>query len=92
MPQSFNDVIITMQRHKEALLYMQCKDKFLLQSVVAGPCTTAKYITPEMFNKESGNYVEDCKLKVVYVPPQVPLHVRQGSLEGSSPTALVFKI
>ncbi|KAK4709918.1 hypothetical protein R3W88_004431 [Solanum pinnatisectum] len=77
MPQSSNDVIITMQRHKEAPLYMQCKDIFLLQSV--------------MFNKESGNYV-DCKLKVVYVPPQVPLHVRQGSEEGSSPTALLNNI
>lgn len=37
MPQSSNDVIITMQWHKEAPLYMQFKDKFLLQSVVAGP-------------------------------------------------------
>ncbi|KAH0720156.1 hypothetical protein KY289_005461 [Solanum tuberosum] len=45
-----------------------------------------------MFNKEPGNYMEDCKLKVVYVPPQVQLHVKEGSEEGSSPRALVFKI
>jgi len=37
MPQFSNDVIITMQRHKKAPLHMQCKNKFLLQSIVVGP-------------------------------------------------------
>lgn len=31
---------------------MQCKDKFLLQSVVASPGATAKDITPEMVTLE----------------------------------------
>lgn len=37
-----------MQAQKEAPTDMQCKDKFLLQSVVVSPGTTAKDITPEM--------------------------------------------
>jgi len=40
--------VVTMQGQKEAPPDMQCKDKFLLQSVVASPGATAKDITPEM--------------------------------------------
>lgn len=89
MPRSTCDVIVTMQAQKEAPPDMQCKDKFLLQSVVASPGTMAKDITPEMFNKESGNHVEECKLRVAYVPPQPPSPVREGSEEGSSPRASI---
>jgi hypothetical protein len=39
-----------MQGQKEAPPDMQCKDKFLLQSVVASPGATTKDITPEMVN------------------------------------------
>lgn len=39
---------MTMQAQKEAPADMQCKDKFLLQSVVTSPGTTAKDVTPEM--------------------------------------------
>ncbi|KAJ0559484.1 putative vesicle-associated membrane-protein-associated protein [Helianthus annuus] len=79
-------VKFTMQAQKEAPPDMQCKDKFLLQSAVAPAGTSAKDITPELFNKESGNKVEECKLKVNYVPPkQPPSPVREGSEEGSSP-------
>ena len=39
---------VTMQAQKEAPIDMQCKDKFLLQSVVAAPGATAKDITAEM--------------------------------------------
>ncbi|XP_022733847.1 vesicle-associated protein 1-2-like [Durio zibethinus] len=88
LPRSTCNVIVTMQAQKEALPDMQCKDKFLLQSVVASPGATPKDITPEMFNKESGHHVEECKLRVVYVaPPQPPSPVREGSQEGSSPGA-----
>ncbi|KAF5470044.1 hypothetical protein F2P56_010591 [Juglans regia] len=79
-----------MQAQKEAPPDMQCKDKFLLQSVVASPGATVKEITPEMFNKESGHNVEESKLRVVYVaPPRPPSPVREGSEEGSSPRASV---
>lgn len=38
------------------------------------------------FTKEAGNVVEECKLRVVYVPPpQPPSPVPEGSEEGSSP-------
>ncbi|KAK9061067.1 hypothetical protein SSX86_018247 [Deinandra increscens subsp. villosa] len=83
-------VLVTMQSQKEAPLDMQCKDKFLLQSAVARPGTTPKDITPELFNKDSGNQVEECKLKVNYVAPQQPPSpVREGSKEGSSPRASI---
>ncbi|KAK6918577.1 hypothetical protein RJ641_016999 [Dillenia turbinata] len=79
---------LTMQAQREAPLDMQCKDKFLLQSVVASPGATTKDITPDMFNKESGNHVEECKLRVAYVsPPQPPSPVQEGSDEGTSPRA-----
>ncbi|PRQ57509.1 putative vesicle-associated membrane-protein-associated protein [Rosa chinensis] len=90
LPRSTCDVIVTMQAQKEKPSDMQCKDKFLLQSVVTNPGATTKDITPEMFNKESGHNVEECKLKVNYVdPPRPPSPVREGSEEGSSPRASV---
>ncbi|KAL4562839.1 hypothetical protein LXL04_026870 [Taraxacum kok-saghyz] len=86
LPHSTCDVIVTMQAQKEAPQDMQCKDKFLLQSAVASPGASPKDITPELFNKESGNQVEECKLKVNYIAPrQPPSPVREGSEEGSSP-------
>ncbi|XP_022770246.1 vesicle-associated protein 1-2-like [Durio zibethinus] len=88
LPRSTCNVIVTMQAQKEAPLDMQCKDKFLLQTVVASAGAAPKDITPEMFNKESGHHVEECKLRVVYVaPPRPPSPVREGSEEGSSPRA-----
>ncbi|PIA35682.1 hypothetical protein AQUCO_03500198v1 [Aquilegia coerulea] len=88
LPKSTCDVMVTMQAQREAPPDLQCKDKFLLQSVNTNPGITAKDITPEMFNKESGNLVEECKLRVVYVPPpQPPSPVSEGSEEGSSPRA-----
>lgn len=90
MPRSTCDVIVTMQAQREAPQDMQCKDKFLLQSAIASPGATAKDITSDMFNKEAGNRVEECKLRVAYVPPpQPPSPVREGSEEGSSPRASV---
>ncbi|KAK9068253.1 hypothetical protein SSX86_012364 [Deinandra increscens subsp. villosa] len=89
LPHSTFDVIVTMQSQKEAPLDMQCKDRFLLQSAVASPGATAKDITPELFNKESGNQVEECRLNVNYAPPQPPSPVREGSEEGSSPRASI---
>lgn len=39
---------VTMQAQKDSPVDMQCKDKFLLQSVVASSAALAKDITPEM--------------------------------------------
>ncbi|KAF7133459.1 hypothetical protein RHSIM_Rhsim09G0191300 [Rhododendron simsii] len=88
LPRSTCNVIVTMQAQREAPPDMQCKDRFLIQSVVARPGTTPKDINPEMFNKEAGNHVEDCKLRVVYVsPPKPPSPVPEESEEGSPPRA-----
>ncbi|KAL5571903.1 hypothetical protein UlMin_021500 [Ulmus minor] len=90
LPRSTCDVIVTMQAQKEAPLDMQCKDKFLLQSVVTSAGATPKDITAEMFSKESGHLVEECKLRVLYVaPPRPPSPVHEGSEEGSSPRASI---
>ncbi|KAF6175389.1 hypothetical protein GIB67_036480 [Kingdonia uniflora] len=88
LPRSTCDIIVTMQAQREAPPDLQCKDKFLLQSVVATNGATTKDVNPEMFNKESGNLVEECKLRVIYVsPPQPPSPVAEGSEEGISPRA-----
>ncbi|XP_050229121.1 vesicle-associated protein 1-2-like [Mercurialis annua] len=90
LPRSTCDVIVTMQAQKEAPPDLQCKDKFLLQSVKTHDGATAKDINAEMFNKESGHIVEECKLRVLYVsPPQPPSPVPEGSDEGSSPRGSV---
>jgi len=86
LPRSTCDITVTMQAQKEPPSDLQCKDKFLLQSVVASPGATPKDITPEMFTKEEGRVVEECKLRVLYVsPPRPPSPVAEGSDEGSSP-------
>eukprot|EP01018_Ginkgo_biloba_P014605 Gb_28560 [translate_table: standard] len=86
LPKSTCDVIVTMQAQREAPLDMQCKDKFLLQSVIAPYGTNQKDVTQDMFNKDIGKVVEECKLRVVYVPPpQPPSPVPEGSEEGSPP-------
>ncbi|KAG0452805.1 hypothetical protein HPP92_025469 [Vanilla planifolia] len=85
-PQSTCDVVVTMQAQREAPPDMQCKDKFLIQSVITNQGATLKDITQEMFSKESGNTVNEVRLRVVYVsPPQPPSPVPEGSEEGSSP-------
>ncbi|KAH0466030.1 hypothetical protein IEQ34_006133 [Dendrobium chrysotoxum] len=90
LPRSICDVVVTMQAQREAPADIQCKDKFLVQSAVIDPGTLAKDITAEMFSRESGNKVDEVKLRVVYVsPPQPPSPVHEGSEEGSSPRASV---
>uniref|UniRef100_A0A453CFC5 MSP domain-containing protein n=1 Tax=Aegilops tauschii subsp. strangulata TaxID=200361 RepID=A0A453CFC5_AEGTS len=83
---TLSDFSVTMQALKQAPPDMQCKDKFLVQSAVVTEGTAVKDITGEMFKKESGNVVDEVRLKVVYVqPPRPPSPVREGSEEGSSP-------
>ncbi|KAI3756539.1 hypothetical protein L1987_56360 [Smallanthus sonchifolius] len=89
LPRSTSEIIVTMQAQKEAPSDMQCKDKFLLQSVIANSEATAKDITPEMITKDSGNTVEECKLRVVYVPPTPSTSaVGQVTGEAFSPNAI----
>uniref|UniRef100_A0A7N0SZD1 MSP domain-containing protein n=1 Tax=Kalanchoe fedtschenkoi TaxID=63787 RepID=A0A7N0SZD1_KALFE len=87
LPGSTCNVTVTMQAQKEAPPDMQCKDKFLLQSVVVTSGTAAKDVTSEMFNKEEGKVVEEFKLRVLYILATAPSPVPEGSEEGSSPRA-----
>ncbi|KAK7346713.1 hypothetical protein VNO80_21236 [Phaseolus coccineus] len=90
LPRSTCDVMVTMQAQREAPSDMQCRDKFLLQSVKTFDGASPKDITAEMFNKEAGHVVEESKLRVLYVPPpQPPSPVPEGSEEGSSPRGSV---
>eukprot|EP00262_Sarcandra_glabra_P013088 TRINITY_DN3551_c0_g1_i1.p1 TRINITY_DN3551_c0_g1~~TRINITY_DN3551_c0_g1_i1.p1 ORF type:complete len:237 (+),score=50.67 TRINITY_DN3551_c0_g1_i1:222-932(+) len=81
------EITVTMQAQKEAPPDMQCKDKFLLQSVAVNDGGTAKDISPEMFSKEAGKVVEEFKLRVIYIPANPPSPVPEGSEEGSPPRA-----
>ncbi|KAI3843327.1 hypothetical protein MKX03_030428 [Papaver bracteatum] len=99
LPGTTCEVSITMQAQGEAPPDMQCKDKFLVQSVVTAPTTAGDDITPEMFNTESGKVVEEFKLRVIYVPssplPVVPqqanlLKIQQGYVLDIQPTELKF--
>ncbi|CAL5030810.1 unnamed protein product [Urochloa decumbens] len=86
MLDALSNFLVTMQAQKEEPLDMQCKDKFLVQSVIVAEGTLPKDITGDLFTKQSGNVVDEVKLKVVYVPPpKPPSPVREGSEEGSSP-------
>ncbi|XP_077235454.1 vesicle-associated protein 1-3-like [Tasmannia lanceolata] len=90
LPGTTCDVTVTMQAQKEAPPDLQCKDKFLLQSVVANHGATTNDITPEMFNKEAGKVVDEFKLRVVYSPANPPSPVPEGSEEGNSPRVSVL--
>ncbi|CAA7391661.1 unnamed protein product [Spirodela intermedia] len=79
------DVTVTMQAQKEAPPDLQCKDKFLVQSVVVENGATLKDPAPEMFNKVPGKLIEEVKMRVVYLPANPPSPVPEGSEEGSPP-------
>ncbi|XP_049933183.1 vesicle-associated protein 1-3-like [Nymphaea colorata] len=56
--------------------------------MISNHLVTAKDIIAEMFNKEAGKVVDECKMDVVYLyPPQPPSPVPEESEEGSSPRA-----
>ncbi|KAE8715230.1 Vesicle-associated protein 1-3 [Hibiscus syriacus] len=80
------NVTVTMQAQKEAPPE-PCRDKFLIQSVIAPDGSTNKDITPEMFNKEDGRVVKEFKMRVIYIPANPPSPVPEGSEEGSPPRA-----
>ncbi|KAL9245266.1 hypothetical protein vseg_018939 [Gypsophila vaccaria] len=86
LPHSTHDLLVTMQEQKEGPDDMQCKDRFLLQSAITSPETTIKDITSDMFKKESGNMVDEYKLKVTYVSPdQTSAGALQEVSDGGSP-------
>ncbi|KAK9137010.1 hypothetical protein Sjap_007604 [Stephania japonica] len=80
-PNSSCDFTVTMQAQRLAPPDMQCKDKFLIQSTIVPLGTIAEDITSAMFAKDSGRYIEESKLKVIFVsPPNSPV---LGPVNGS---------
>ncbi|KAI4980971.1 hypothetical protein ZWY2020_021456 [Hordeum vulgare] len=68
-------------RHQGDPQDYQCKDKFLIQSVVVQEGITHKDIVPEMFGRAPGRVVEEFKLRVVYIPANPPSPVPEGDEE-----------
>ncbi|KAK7309075.1 hypothetical protein RJT34_05524 [Clitoria ternatea] len=67
---------VTLQAQHEYPPDMQCKDKFLLQSTLVNPNTDVDDLPADTFTKESGNSIEEMKLRVAYIT--------STSSEGSS--------
>lgn len=88
LPGSTCDVTVTMQAQREAPPDLQCKDKFLVQSVAAENGAETQDISAAMFNKEPGKVVDECKLRVIYVPTSSPSPFSEDSEQGSSARSL----
>ncbi|KAL1316063.1 vesicle-associated protein 2-1 isoform X1 [Arachis duranensis] len=71
---------VTLQAQREYPPDMQCKDKFLLQSTVVNPNTDVDDLPADTFNKESGNTIEELKLRVAYIAS----NLTQGSSEDDA--------
>ncbi|KAH6779756.1 Plant VAMP membrane family protein [Perilla frutescens var. hirtella] len=85
LPYSVCNVTVNMQAQKEAPPDMQCRDKFLVQSVIVPNGTTIKDINQEMFNRDNGKFVDEFKLRVVFIPANPPSPVPEEDEEGTSP-------
>ncbi|XP_062176261.1 vesicle-associated protein 2-2-like [Alnus glutinosa] len=73
-PKATCDFTVTMQAQRVAPPDRQCKDKFLIQSTVVPFGTTEEDITSDMFAKDSGQYIEEMKLRVILIsPPPSPV-------------------
>ncbi|KAK4266483.1 hypothetical protein QN277_027395 [Acacia crassicarpa] len=73
-PNSRSDFTVTMQAQRLMPPDMQCKDKFLIQSVVVPSGTTEDDITSETFAKVDGKLIEEKKLRVALTsPPSSPV-------------------
>lgn len=84
-PYSVCNVTVTMQAPKEAPPDMQCRDKFLVQSVIVPNGATNKDINQEMFNRDNEKFVDEFKLRVVFIPANPPSPVPEEDEEGTSP-------
>lgn len=89
-PKSTVDFTVIMQAQRTAPVDMQCKDKFLIQSTFIPYGKIEDEITPNMFLKDEGKYIQENKLRVFLIsppPPPVlqPFNVpKEDSLDNSS--------
>lgn len=58
-----------MQAQQVAPPVLQCRDKFLIQGTVIPFGTSEEDVTADTFDKDSGKYIEERKLKVVLTSP-----------------------
>ncbi|OVA15076.1 MSP domain [Macleaya cordata] len=76
-----------MQAQREAPPDLQCKDKFLIQSTVVPVGTTTEDITPSTFSKDNGKYIEENKLRVVFIaPPHSPVLLPMNGASKHEPS------
>ncbi|XP_030548234.1 vesicle-associated protein 2-2-like [Rhodamnia argentea] len=68
-PNGASDFTVTMQAPQVAPPVLQCRDKFLIQGTIVPFGTSEEDITVDMFDKESGKYIEERKIKVVLASP-----------------------
>ncbi|KAK7406315.1 hypothetical protein VNO78_07938 [Psophocarpus tetragonolobus] len=71
---------VTLQAQREYPPDMQCKDKFLLQSTIVNQNIDVDDLPPDTFNKESGNSIEEMKLRVAFISTTSP----EGSSEDDA--------
>ncbi|TVU32066.1 hypothetical protein EJB05_23784 [Eragrostis curvula] len=87
-PRSSCMVEVTRGAPRVSYQEFQCKDKFLVQSVVVSDHLSAKDITSQTFTMEKGNAVEEVKLMVYVMPPEQTSEIaerRDGSALLVSP-------
>lgn len=72
LPLASRDFTVTMQALKNVPPDLQTKDKFLVQTTVVPFGTADEDIVPAFFSKETDQYIEEKKLKVVTVSVSEP--------------------
>lgn len=90
LPGATCEITVTMQAQRDAPPDMQCKDKFLVQSVVVSDGFLEQDISQDLFNKEPGKEVSETKLRVLYIaPPQLPSPALEAEAEEGIPSGAV---
>ncbi|KMZ74900.1 putative Vesicle-associated membrane protein [Zostera marina] len=86
LPGSTCDVTVLMQASKQIISDYNCKDKFLIQCVVAEHGATFEDITDDMFTEESRRVFEEFEFNVVCVPNTPPSPVPENPEEAALST------
>ncbi|KAH9617695.1 hypothetical protein KSS87_020860 [Heliosperma pusillum] len=74
-----------------APLDLQCKDKFLVQSIVVPSETVDEDLTSDMFSRDPGRQMEEKKLRVILVYSQPPEHVSDNEIASQDPSYDIIK-
>lgn len=86
-PNDKSDFTVIMHVQRAAPIDLQCKDKFLIQSTVVPSGTAEEDITSDMFAKDSGNHIEERKLRVILVcSPESPVFTPVNGVTDQDPS------